>query len=324
MIILTMEKKYLPFEKDVESLDKEISELIKYGKQKGIDSSWDVEKKKSERITLLTDIYSNLDNWQTVQVARHPQRLLLSDYLNELVYDFREIHGDRVYGDDRALIGGFGRIGRDHFMIIGHNKGKNTRENGERNFGCPNPEGFRKANRLMRLAEKYGVPILTFIDTPGAHPGIGAEERGQASAISQNLAYMPRVKVPIICVGIGEGGSGGALGIGVGNKLAALEYSYYSVISPEGCAGILWRDGNKKEEAAEELKLSASNGYRLGAIDDIIEEPIGGAHRNPHDTFVNVGQYIYQSIRELEKMDADELIEQRWKAIKRRVKGERD
>jgi len=319
-----MEKKYLPFEKDVESLDKEISELIKYGKQKGIDSSWDVEKKKSERITLLTDIYSNLDNWQTVQVARHPQRLLLSDYLNELVYDFREIHGDRVYGDDRALIGGFGRIGRDHFMIIGHNKGKNTRENGERNFGCPNPEGFRKANRLMRLAEKYGVPILTFIDTPGAHPGIGAEERGQASAISQNLAYMPRVKVPIICVGIGEGGSGGALGIGVGNKLAALEYSYYSVISPEGCAGILWRDGNKKEEAAEELKLSASNGYRLGAIDDIIEEPIGGAHRNPHDTFVNVGQYIYQSIRELEKMDADELIEQRWKAIKRRVKGERD
>lgn len=318
-----METKYLPFERKVEVLDKEISELIGYGKQKGIDYSKDIDKKEEEKIGLLKKVYENLSEWQTVQIARHPQRPIFEDYIENIIYDFHEMHGDRTYGDDRAIIGGFGEVGRDRFMIIGHNKGKTTGGKVACNFGCPDPEGFRKANRLMGLAEKYGVPILTFMDTPGAHPGIGAEERGQAEAIARNLMYMPTIKVPIISVLIGEGGSGGALGIGIGNKFGALRNSYFSVISPEGCAGILWRDGSKAEEAAEALKLSATNGHRLGAIDDLIEEPLGGAHRNHHETFANVREYISDMLKELKGFSSEELVQHRYKAIDRRASGKR-
>jgi len=328
-----METKYLPFEKEIEGIDRQISKFEKYSEQKGIDYSSDVGKLMVEKVGILKDIYSNLNNWQTVQVARHPQRPILRDYVEHLIYDFREMHGDRCFGDDRALIGGMGRVGRDHFMIIGHNKGRakdlekmageDSNEKMRIIVGCPNPEGFRKANRLMRYAEKYGIPILTIIDTPGAYPGIGAEERGQAQAIAENLKYIAGIKVPIVSVLIGEGGSGGALGIGVSNRFGALRYSYYSVISPEGCAGILWRDGTKGAEAAEALKLSASNGYNLGAIDNIIEEPLGGAQRNPHDTFVNVGRYISKAMNEFRKMSADKLVEQRYRMIDRRASGER-
>ena len=328
-----METKYLPFEKEVKYIDLQISELVRYGKKKGIDYSGDIRELNVKRVGILKDTYSSLSAWDTVQVVRHPDRPILGDYLELMVNDFREIHGDRCFGDDRALIGGMGRIGREKVMIIGHNKGRakdlekmagdDINEKMRCIAGCPNPEGFRKANRLMRFAEKYGLPIVTLIDTPGAYPGGGAEERGQASAISQNLIYMPRVKVPIISVVVGEGGSGGALGIGVANYFAALEHSYYSVISPEGCAGILWRDGSKKAEAAEALKLTASGGYDLGAIDYVIKEPLGGAHRNPHEAIFEVEKFIVCGIRDLKKMGSGELVKHRNKMIKIRSSGER-
>ncbi len=310
-----METKYLPFENEVKRIDEEISELIKYGKQKGINYSEDIEKKKSEKIVLLKDIYSNLSAWETVQVARHPQRPIFGDYLGYIVRDFREMHGDRTYGDDRALIGGMGRIGREKFMIIGQDKGRSMKEKVACNFGCPDPEGYRKAYRLMSFAEKYGLPILTLIDTPGAHPGIGAEERGQAQAIAENLKLMSRLKTPIISIVIGEGGSGGALGIGVADRLAMMKNSYYSVISPEGCAAILWKDSSKKEEAAEALKLTSKDNYRLGTIDSVIEEPFWGAHRNPREAIWNVGQYIGRTIRDLKKINLDNLVEQRYEKL---------
>ncbi|MBU2576571.1 MAG: acetyl-CoA carboxylase carboxyltransferase subunit alpha [Nanoarchaeota archaeon] len=329
-----METKYLPFEGEVEKIDGQISELIEYGKQKGISYSSEIDKLITKRRGILKNIYSNLFAWDTVQVARHPQRPILEDYINLMVHDFEEMHGDRLYGDDRALIGGLGRIGREKVMIVGHNKGrakdleKMAGENMEEKMryiaGCPNPEGFRKANRLMRYAEKFGIPIVTLIDTPGAYPGIGAEERGQASAIAENLRYMARARVPIVSVVIGEGGSGGALGIGVANYFGALEYSYYSVISPEGCAAILWRNGNEKEEAAETLKLTARGGYELGAIDEVIREPLGGAHRNLRETIIEVKRYILQAIGKLKNMKGEKLVEHRHKMINRRASGTRD
>jgi acetyl-CoA carboxylase carboxyl transferase subunit alpha len=232
-----------------------------------------------------------------------------------MVKDFRQLHGDRCFGDDRAMVAGFGQIGRENVMIIGHDKGRDTKEKIACNFGCANPEGYRKALLKMKLAAKYGVPIVTIIDTPGAYPGIGAEERGQAQAIAVNLMEMSRLAVPIICIVIGEGGSGGALGIGVGDRLAMLEFAYYSVISPEGCAAILWRDGSQAAQAAQALKLTSKDLHRLGLVDDIIPEPLGGAHRSIHDTVHNVEQYILRTIRELKRLKTDTLLENRYRKL---------
>jgi acetyl-CoA carboxylase carboxyl transferase subunit alpha len=309
---------YLDFEQKIAELEQQVEELKKLGMKKGIDYSVEIRRLEQDRITELKRIYSDLTAWQTVQVARHPQRPLLTDYLNLMVKDFHELHGDRCFGDDRAIVTGIGQIARNKVLVVGQNKGKTTKEKIACNFGCPNPEGYRKALAKMKFAEKFGLPIVTLIDTPGAYPGIGAEERGQAQAIAVNLAEMSRLRVPVVCVCIGEGGSGGALGIAVGDRLAMLEFAYYSVISPEGCAAILWRDGSQAAHAAQALKLTSKDLHRLGLVDVIIPEPVGGAHRNVHDTVFNVESYIAQALSQLQRMSVEELVKARyrkWRSI---------
>lgn len=307
---------YLDFENRVVDLDMQMDELKRLSSAKGISYSEEIRRLQKEQVIELKSIYSHLTAWQTVKVARHPKRPLLGDYLNLMVKDFGELHGDRVFGDDRAIITGLGKIGTEKVLIVGQDKGRVTKEKISCNFGCPNPEGYRKALVKMKFAEKYGIPIVTLIDTPGAYPGVGAEERGQAQAIAINLMEMSRLKVPIVCICIGEGGSGGALGIGVGDKLAMLEFSYYSVISPEGCAAILWRDGSKAELAAEALKLTSKDLRSLGLVDDVINEPLGGAHRNIHDMVYNVEKYIVKSLKQLKRTDPDKLIEARYAKLR--------
>ena len=306
----------LEFEEKVADLDRQMNELRKLTSSKGIDYSAEIRQLQRQQVAELKRIYSNLTAWQTVQVARHPNRPLLSDYLSLMVKDFRELHGDRCFGDDRAIIAGFGQIGRERVLVIGQDKGKTTKQKIVSNFGCPNPEGYRKALAKMKFAEKFGIPVVTLIDTPGAYPGIGAEERGQAQAIAANLYHMSRLRVPVICIVIGEGGSGGALGIGVGDKLAMLEFAYYSVISPEGCAGILWRDGSQAPEAAEALRLTSKDLYKLGLVDAVIPEPLGGAHRNLHDTIHNVEEYIVKTLRDLKGAKIDKLLESRYSKLR--------
>jgi acetyl-CoA carboxylase carboxyl transferase subunit alpha len=307
---------HLDFEDKVAHFDSQMNELRKLSSTKGIDYSSEIRKLQQQQVTELKLIYSNLTAWQTVQVARHPKRPLLSDYLNLMVKDFRELHGDRCFGDDRAIATGLGQIGREKVLVVGQNKGKTTKQKIACNFGCPNPEGYRKALAKMKFAEKFGIPIVTLIDTPGAYPGIGAEERGQAQAIALNLNQMSRLRIPIICIVIGEGGSGGALGIGVGDRLAMLEFAYYSVISPEGCAAILWRDGSQAPQAAEALKLTSKDLYRLGLVDTVIPEPLGGAHRNLHDTVYNVEKYIVKTLRDLKRTKIDNLLENRYNKLR--------
>ena len=304
---------HLDFEQRVADLDRQMDELRKLTSIKGIDYSAEIRRLQQEQVAELKRIYSNLTAWQIVQVARHPKRPLLTDYLDLMVKDFRELHGDRCFGDDRAIITGIGQIARNKVLIVGQNKGKSTKEKIACNFGCANPEGYRKAIAKMKLAEKFNIPIVTLIDTPGAYPGIGAEERGQAQAIAVNLTEMSRLRVPIICICIGEGGSGGALGIGVGDRLAMLEFAYYSVISPEGCAAILWRDGSQAADAAQALKLTSKDLYKLGLIDAIIPEPLGGAHRNVHDTVYNVERYIAKTLADLKRTKIENLLENRYK-----------
>jgi len=307
---------YLDFEDKIVDLDSQINELHRLISVKGIDYSSEIQKLQKKRAGELRQLYSNLTAWQTVQVARHPQRPLLNDYLEHMVKDFRPLHGDRCFGDDRAIITGLGQIGRERVMIVGQDKGRSTKEKIACNFGCANPEGYRKAMAKMKFAEKYGIPIVTFIDTPGAYPGIGAEERGQAQAIAVNLMEMSRLKVPIICIVIGEGGSGGALGIGVGDRLAMLQFAYYSVISPEGCAAILWRDGSKANLAAEALKMTSKDLIKLELIDSVIPEPLGGAHRNIHETVYNVEKYIVRNLRALKHIRVEKLLENRYKKLR--------
>ncbi len=290
-----------------------MEELRQLGSKKGIDYSVEIRQIEKDRIAELKQLYSSLTAWQTVLVARHPQRPILADYLNLMVKDFRELHGDRCFGDDAAIVTGIGQIARNKVLIVGQNKGKGTKEKIACNFGCPNPEGYRKALAKMRFAEKYGLPIVTLIDTPGAYPGVGAEERGVAQAIAVNLCEMSRLKVPIISICIGEGGSGGALGIAVGDRLAVLEFAYYSVISPEGCAGILWRDGAQAPHAAAAMKLTSKDLLKLGLIDAIISEPVGGAHRNAHDTVYNVEAYIARTLAELRRTSVENLLENRYR-----------
>ena len=307
---------YLDFEEKAAGLDRQINELCRLSSIKGIDYSAEIRQLQREQVAELKRVYSSLTAWQTVQVARHPKRPLLTDYLNLMVKDFHELHGDRCFGDDRALITGLGQIGREKVLVVGQNKGKTTDKKISCNFGCPHPEGYRKAIAKMKFAQKYDIPVVTLIDTPGAYPGIGAEERGQAQAISVNLMEMSRLKVPVICIVIGEGGSGGALGIGVGDRFAMLEYAYFSVISPEGCAAILWRDGSQAPQASEALKLTSKHLYKLGLIDVIIPEPLGGAHRNVHDTIYNVEKYIVKTLRQLKQVKTDDLLESRYKKLR--------
>lgn len=307
---------HLDFEGKVADLDRQTNELCRLSSVKGIDYSAEIRQLQSQQVAELKRTYSNLTAWQTVQVARHPKRPLLPDYLNLMVKDFRQLHGDRCFGDDQAIITGFGRIGRERVMIVGQNKGRTTKEKIACNFGCPNPEGYRKAIAKMKLAEKYNIPIVTFIDTPGAYPGIGAEERGQAQAIAFNLMEMSRLQVPIICIVIGEGGSGGALAIGVGDRVAMLQFAYYSVISPEGCAAILWRDGSAAPQAAEALKLTSNDLIKLNLVDAVIEEPLGGAHRNIHDTVYNVEKYIVRTLNALKRTKIENLLENRYKKLR--------
>jgi len=307
---------YLDFEQKVADLDRQMGELKRLSLAKGIDYSTEIRKLQRDRISELRRLYSGLSAWQTVQVARHQKRPLLGDYLKLMIKDFRELHGDKCFGDDPSIVTGLGHIGRDRVLVIGQNKGRTTKEKVACNFGCANPEGYRKALAKMKFAEKFGLPIITLIDTPGAYPGIGAEERGQAQAIAVNLQKMSRLRVPIICVVIGEGGSGGALGIGVGDRLAILEFAYYSVISPEGCAAILWRDGTQAPLAAEALNLTGKQLIKLGLVDAMIAEPLGGAHRSLHDTIYNVERYITKSLRELKRMKIENLLEKRYESLR--------
>ncbi len=262
-------------------------------------------------------IYSNLTPWQIVQVSRHKDRPYTKDYLNLAFDEFFELHGDKFFGDDRAMLTGFAKIGRQKVMVVGHQKGRTYKERTACHFGCAHPEGYRKAMSKMEMAEKYGLPIICFIDTPGAYPGIGAEERGQAQVIAESMFLMSQLKVPVICVVIGEGGSGGALGIGVGNKIAMLQNAYYSVISPEGCAGILWKSHQFASKAADALRFTSSHLLKLGVVDDVIEEPLGGAHRDHHQMASRLKNYLSRTLDQLLKRSPDELANDRYEKFRR-------
>ena len=308
----------LEFEKPIGQLERQIKELELIQQTKKIDYSAEIRSLRDNQIALLKKTYANLGAWETVLVARHKHRPLLPDYIDMIVRDYRPLHGDRNFRDDAAIMTGLGRIGVEKVMVIGQNKGRDTKEKMANYFGCAHPEGYRKALLKMRLAAKYHLPVVTFIDTPGAYPGIGAEERGQAQAIAVNLMEMSRLPTPIICVIIGEGGSGGALGIGVGDRIGIMEFAYYSVISPEGCAAILWRSGEFASQAAAALRLTSRPLKELGIVDEVIPEPLGAAHRNPHEAAANVERFIIRTIRQLKALPTDKLLEQRytkWRSI---------
>jgi acetyl-CoA carboxylase carboxyl transferase subunit alpha len=302
----------LDFEKPILELEKKIQDLKTFISEKKIDLSSEVKKLEEKLGQLRKDVYSNLTPWQKVQLARHPMRPYTLDYINTIMTDFVELHGDRLFSDDKAMICGLAKIDKKKVAVIGHQKGRDTKENLKRNFGCAHPEGYRKALRIMQLAEEFQLPIAIFIDTPGAYPGIGAEERGQSHAIALNLREMMRVKVPIMAIVIGEGGSGGALGVGVADRVAVLENAYYSVISPEGCAAILWKDGTKAPQAAEVLKLTGPDLLKMGIIEEVIPEPLGGAHRDPAKIAQNVKDALIRNFKELETLDRDELLKLRY------------
>lgn len=302
---------YLEFEKPIREIEEKIEKISATATNGKSSSQNDIRKLRTKLAQVEHELYKNLTPWQRTQVARHPQRPSTLDYITELTRDFLELHGDRVFGDDRAIVGGFARFNDRPVMIIGHQKGKTLKERMQRNFGMPNPEGYRKALRLMKMAEKFNRPIITFIDTPGAYPGIGAEERGQAEAIARNLFVMSRLTVPIIAVVIGEGGSGGALALGVADRVLMLEHSIYSVISPEGCAAILWDSPEKVPDAASALKMTANDLLALGVIDTIVSEPLGGAHREPRAVCDQVGKALTNQLFDLLDLSVEQLIAQR-------------
>jgi acetyl-CoA carboxylase carboxyl transferase subunit alpha len=302
---------YLEFEKPVIELEKKIAELNLLARD-GLNIGSDVTALENRAQQMRAEIFANLTRWQTAQVARHINRPFTMDYIKLIFTDFSELHGDRTFGDDHAIVGGLARFNDQPVVVIGHQKGRDTKEKVFRNFGMPNPEGYRKALRLMQMAEQFKLPVITFVDTPGAHPGIGAEERGQAEAIARNLRDMSSLAVPIIVCITGEGGSGGALAIAVGNRILMLEHSIYGVISPEGCAAILWSDGTKGEQAADALKPTAKDIIKLGVIDEIIKEPIGGAHRDYKATAEAVKEAIARHLAELSRLSPEELVEDRY------------
>ncbi len=306
----------LDFEKPILELEKKVAELKAFMAEKKIDLSSEVKKLEEKLQHLKKDTYVNLSAWQKVQIARHPLRPYTLDYISMIMTDFVQLHGDRLFSDDKAMICGFAKLDKKKVVVIGHQKGRDTKENLKRNFGCAHPEGYRKALRVMQLAQEFNLPVVVFIDTPGAYPGIGAEERGQSHAIALNLREMTRIGVPIIAIVIGEGGSGGALGVGVADRVAVLENSYYSVISPEGCAAILWKSGTKAPLAAEVLKLTGADLLKMGIIDEIIAEPLGGAHRDVQKIAQNIKESLLKNLKELESLEKEELLKLRYKKFR--------
>ena len=311
-----MTTQILDFEQPLFELKDRIAEFEKTADDSS-ESNENLRALKKELTDLTREIYGNLTPWQTVKVARHSDRPYTVDYLSLVFDEFVELHGDKFFGDDRAIRTGFAKLDGQKLIVIGHQKGRNLKERQESYFGCAHPEGYRKAIKKMQIAQKYGLPVVCFIDTPGAYPGVGAEERGQAQVIAESMFEMSKLKTPIICVVIGEGGSGGALGIGVGNRVAMLENSYYSVISPEGCAGILWKSGQHAEKAADALKFTAKYLKKFDVIDDIIEEPLGGAHCDHHQMAAALKRYLIKTMKHLETMSGDQLVADRYERFRK-------
>lgn len=307
----------LDFEKPIIELEEKINGLKELSSSKGVDLSNEIKNLEKKMEQVKRDIFKNLTAWQRVQLARHPLRPYTLDYINLIMTDFVELRGDRTFADDPAILGGLAKLDGIPVMVIGHQKGRDTRENITRNFGMAHPEGYRKARRLMEMAEKFKKPVISFLDTPAAYPGIGAEERGQALSIAQNLREMSMLKVPVIVVVIGEGGSGGALGIGIGDRVYMLEYATYSVCPPEACAAILWKDRSKAAEAAKALALTSSDLLKLGIIDEIIPEPLGGAHRQVREMAEKIKEYILKGLNELRIVDTGALLKLRYEKFRR-------
>ena len=310
-----MKQTFLEFEQPIAELEAKIEELRYVQDDSALDISEEITRLQKKSNSLTKEIYAKLNPWQISQVARHPQRPYTLDYVHNLFADFQELHGDRNFADDASVVGGLARFSNQTVMLIGHQKGRDTKEKLLRNFGMPRPEGYRKALRLMRLAEKFGVPVLTFIDTPGAYPGVGAEERGQSEAIGRNLYVMAELRVPIVVTVIGEGGSGGALAIAVGDVLLMLQYSTYSVISPEGCASILWKSADKAPEAAETLGITASRLKTLGLIDKIVTEPLGGAHRDPPAMMQMLRKSLQDALKQVQEKPLVDLLQLRFNKL---------
>ena len=310
-----MKVTFLEFEQPIAELESKIEELRFVQDGSALDISAEIERLEKKSQSLTKEIYAKLTPWQVSQVGRHPQRPYTLDYIKHLFTNFEELHGDRNFADDPALVGGLARFNGQTVMVIGHQKGRDTKENIYRNFGMPKPEGYRKALRFMHLAEKFSIPIVTFIDTPGAYPGIGAEERGQSQAIGQNLYVLAELKVPVICTIIGEGGSGGALAVAVGDVVLMLQYATYSVISPEGCASILWKSADKASESAEIMGITAPRLKAMGLIDKVISEPLGGAHRNYSSIMQSVEKALQDSLKKLQSDTPEVLLEKRFKRL---------
>ena len=308
-------KHFLDFEQSVAELETKIEELRYVQNESAVDISDEIERLSKKSLQLTKDIYSSLTPWQVTQIARHPQRPYTLDYVNEIFTEFQELHGDRHFADDQSIVGGLARFNGQACMVLGHQKGRDTRERGQRNFGMSRPEGYRKALRLMKLAEKFDLPILTFVDTPGAYPGIGAEERGQSEAIGRNIFEMAQLEVPIIVTIIGEGGSGGALAISVGDQLLMLQYSIYSVISPEGCASILWKTSERASDAAEALGITALRLKALGLVDKIVNEPVGGGHRDIKQMAAQLKRALSDALRQVSDLSTKELLNRRYERL---------
>jgi acetyl-CoA carboxylase carboxyl transferase subunit alpha len=306
---------FLEFEQPVSDLESKIEELRYVQNESAVDISEEIDRLGKKSLQLTKDIYSHLTPWQVTQIARHPQRPYTLDYVNEIFTDFQELHGDRAFADDQSIVGGLARFNGQACMVLGHQKGRDTKERGLRNFGMSRPEGYRKALRLMKLAEKFGLPVFTFVDTPGAYPGIGAEERGQSEAIGRNIFEMAQLEVPIIVTIIGEGGSGGALAISVGDQLLMLQYSIYSVISPEGCASILWKTAERASDAADALGITAHRLKALGLIDKIVSEPVGGAHRDTKQMAAFLKRALNDALRQVVDLKPKELLARRYERL---------
>jgi len=307
----------LEFEKPIVELETKIEELRNFSTEKKVNLDFEIKKLEDKLAKMKEAIYNHLSPWQRVQIARHPQRPFTLDYIHLMTTDFMELHGDRLYADDLALVAGFAQIDGRKILIMGHQKGRDTKENVMRNFGCAHPEGYRKAMRLMKMAEKFGLPIVILIDTPGAYPGVGAEERGQAQAIASNLRDMAQLAVPMVATVIGEGGSGGALGIGVTDKVCILQNAYYSVISPEGCASILWRSSVKAPDAAAALRITGEDLLKFAIVDEIIPEPCGGAHRDPQIVAENLKKALLKHLKQLTTLSKKELIAARYEKFRK-------
>ncbi|MGZ5132980.1 MAG: acetyl-CoA carboxylase carboxyltransferase subunit alpha [Caldimonas sp.] len=306
---------FLDFEQPVAELESKIDELRYVQNESAVDISEEIDRLSKKSLLLTKDIYSGLSPWQVTQIARHPQRPYTLDSLTEIFTDYQELHGDRAFADDQSIVGGLARFNGQACMVLGHQKGRDTKERWLRNFGMSRPEGYRKALRLMKLAEKFGLPVFTFVDTPGAYPGIGAEERGQSEAIGRNIFEMAQLEVPIIVTIIGEGGSGGALAISVGDQLLMLQYSIYSVISPEGCASILWKSAERAADAAEQLGITAHRLKALGLVDKIVNEPVGGAHRDPKQMAAFLKRALNDAFRQVSDLPARELVQRRYERL---------